>query len=1506
MRRLYLIILSALFLYNSSMSGQTGPECQMIGITESLNFNIVPNLAQIFPGDVFCLEYQVENFDFVIGFQFTLTFDATKFEYNSWFPNPGSLTGPVVANVENADEGLLVFIWTNANATGQTLPDGRGIINMCFTAIGDPCPAELCFNNSLAPQYASTEVNYQIDDATTCSDSILLLDGVDECTQIMIECEDLTIINISVCNSNTDGGAVEFSLCGGTPPYNYTLNSLAPGSVATPFTPATYNNLPQGSYTIEVIDGAGTSFTETINITSDPELDFDILTIDPLCASFELGEIKVFDFVGGTPPYVVTGIQGLTKQNLNPLDTAFYTRLGNGTYTITVEDAMGCEEPRDVTLFTPPLVIDTVIVAASCVGASDGMVTINVSGGVPFANGQYSFNNVPLDFYETSQPFIDNFNPFTGLFSIMIGDDSGCPARSLEFEIPILDTISYNISEVMDVACKGDSTGGFVLTDLGPGQFNDYVVIPFNEFGLPAPFLGGNRNDSLIYDGNMPAGTYTLDIRNFNNGCTQEATFTINEPTGFIELTPSPLSPSCDMMDGSATVVAFGGTQPFSYSWADDLTETSNTLSDVGAGLYSVTVTDVMGCDEELVIEVEPGGFIELDAVVTMGLGCDNMGTGEAAVTIVGSSTPPISVLWFDDDDDNIGSGQTQVITDTGLYYVEVTSSDCVARDTVEIIPGSGFTFDLIITDPTCPTFNNGSVLVDNFNGGTPPYECSWAPLPFIGCDYTNLSEGTYLISIVDADGCEVDSMVTLTNEIIEITFDINATSPLCPGDMTGSIEISNIMGGQGPYTCDWENPSILTCNPMNLEPGVYNFSIIDDNGCVSRDTFAEILPNNNVIDYTATATNPQCGGTLGEIEIVAGMGTNITVTWSDVTLTGNTITDLDAGSYTATIADDIGCSVDSTFNLINESDNFDLTIDAIIPECPDGIDGRISLLGCVGCTCLWEEPTLNAQGCDLVSLSPGIYRVTVSDPSGCQKDTFVDLTVPDALEITVTDIIDAECFQEASGRASVSVVNDPRAVGVYDFIWSNGNTDTDEIDATDIELPVGDNFVIGFDGTCTDTFFFSIGEPEEILLDMAALVTEMTSCNGGCDGSATLSAIGGTVTSGAYTFRWEDGTESATRNDLCVGVNRFTILDDNGCEVLDSVFIEEPDVLVIDTLIIQNAGCVIPNSGQVGVEVDGGCGGYLYNWTDNVSDSNLAQELLAGTYTVTVTDGCGCTAESTYTIEEPSSIVIIPSIPDIPDCVGQQVCIGIDSVSGGSGGNYTYQINFGNNLPIDSCELHFPGEYTLTVSDDNGAACQESVMIEILQPNNFTVDLGPDLTLNLGASDATISANITGGMGPFDYFWNPESEVECVDSLECDEVKIIASGFSNYQVLVIDDNGCEATDDINVEVKAIRNVYIPDTFSPGATAPNNKFMVLTGQGVQQLNYFRIFDRWGNLMYQVEDIPAPTTIDMGWDGRRGVGTNSEVEPGVYVYIAEVQFLDNNNTVKYSGSLTLIR
>ena len=196
------------------------------------------------------------------------------------------------------------------------------------------------------------------------------------------------------------------------------------------------------------------------------------------------------------------------------------------------------------------------------------------------------------------------------------------------------------------------------------------------------------------------------------------------------------------------------------------------------------------------------------------------------------------------------------------------------------------------------------------------------------------------------------------------------------------------------------------------------------------------------------------------------------------------------------------------------------------------------------------------------------------------------------------------------------------------------------------------------------------------------------------------------------------------------------------------------------------------------------------------------------------------------------------------------------------------------------------------------------TIEVEVESPDPFDVDLGDDLLLDLGNTLTTIETEVIGGTPVFSFQWDSEIEYTCLmDS--CEAIQIEPTNFTSIEVIVTDANGCTAKDEIAIDIKVDRNVYFPNTFSPGDTPPNNRFIPLTGRGVETLNYLRIFDRWGNLVYEIGNIPAPTNVDLGWDGTRASRPNGKVEQGVYVYAASFTFIDGVTEV-YNGHVTLIR
>ena len=163
------------FILNSSLSySQNDLPCADIGITNSLNLvtNIIP--ANIVPGQDFCVEFTAENFNSIVGFQFTMNFDPTSISFVSFEDNLGLMGDPILPNLTEADNGIMTFLWINFAATGLTLPDGSLIFTICFRANTEPDPCvPLSITNALAPLFPDTEVNFQISEDEKCKDTLI-------------------------------------------------------------------------------------------------------------------------------------------------------------------------------------------------------------------------------------------------------------------------------------------------------------------------------------------------------------------------------------------------------------------------------------------------------------------------------------------------------------------------------------------------------------------------------------------------------------------------------------------------------------------------------------------------------------------------------------------------------------------------------------------------------------------------------------------------------------------------------------------------------------------------------------------------------------------------------------------------------------------------------------------------------------------------------------------------------------------------------------------------------------------------------------------------------------------------------------------------------------------------------------------------------------------------------------------------------------------------------------
>ncbi|MFK8056758.1 MAG: gliding motility-associated C-terminal domain-containing protein [Saprospiraceae bacterium] len=310
---------------------------------------------------------------------------------------------------------------------------------------------------------------------------------------------------------------------------------------------------------------------------------------------------------------------------------------------------------------------------------------------------------------------------------------------------------------------------------------------------------------------------------------------------------------------------------------------------------------------------------------------------------------------------------------------------------------------------------------------------------------------------------------------------------------------------------------------------------------------------------------------------------------------------------------------------------------------------------------------------------------------------------------------------------------------------------------------------------------------------------------------------------------------------------------------------------------------------------------GITYSWTGGTVDDPTAAQTtttVSGTYTLSVTDDAGgCTVSEDVEIDisndRPNSVDVTATPVDCDGGPTGRIFAG--NVSGGTA---PYRFTLDGSTPTLNGEFAnlAPGTYTLLITDSDGCAYQEDITIDGVTP--VGVGAGPDLELNFGETQ-TIQLLTTGSIETINWTGGPFS---CVDSNFCSEITIMPTLSTVYAVTVIDSNGCEATDALQVIVRRERPVFVSTAFSPNGDGVNDFFFIQSPEGViANINSFQIFDRWGENVFLLNNT-QPNDLTQGWDGRY----NGEMmNPAVFVFFAEVEFADGvTETIK--GDFSLIR
>ncbi len=1082
-----------------------------------------------------------------------------------------------------------------------------------------------------------------------------------------------------------------------------------------------------------------------------------------------------------------------------------------------------------------------------------------------------------------------------------------------EVEIIPATTICLNASSC---AAEGNTNTGSITANVDGGK-PDYTI---------SIMPGGSSqtvssNSGSVSFSNLPPGSYTVTATDANGNSSTTTVTVSNTP---IVISPIRIiKPQCKGETGSIYIRIEGGagdSSTFGIHWMPGNVYGSRYYNRLQPGIYTVTVIDSLGCEASMSFDLSDELF-STSLTILDSSSCTNSLNGIAEATAKGGKFFPggtYKYYWSQNGDDANCDATPCVksindsVSGKNQWVIIQDANNC--KDTIFFdVPSHNELLiqSLKVEDSRCYGDSTGSVIItalsNNSAGNIFTFNLIKLPGEVISggvvinnrYEKYNLSTGKYSITVSDTNGCTFID-----------TFSIGAPPPMaltligadsitsCAGGFDGYLEVAGAGGNGRPYHYIWSTGKDIP-RIDSLAPGTYSVTITDDKGCSISKSFRIKGPNPPEITDFDVKHIGCTGFTDGEatVQYREGSGAVSTFKWSNGASTPS-ISNVKAGTYSVTITDDNGCSaVDSV--QINEPEKA-LTLDSFRlehPTCPGESNGLIALTISGGTPDYSFQWSNGATTQLLIGVPAGSYTVTITDNGAC-PDVIKTLTLidPPHNQLTLLDSVIVSCNdgKTCNGKmlALASGGKDP-SLG-YNFEWSSGELSYGVTKDSATGLCQGDQWVIINNDNCSDTFHFVVGAPEKLSYTPQTNLTP-PSCYGSRDGHINLDVRGGVP---PYRVLWQDlPVTGFDRPNLPAGTYKFFVRDANNCIYEDSLLLSQPDTFIVfqDAILTKSVRCNGDSDGRIILYTQGGNPGKRsYSWSPNVSNDSIAENLKAGSYFITAKDPKGCDDTITVILENPPRINYELGAISAPLCDGDKTPITILQASGGNGPKFTYAINKGATHDINEATDVFPGTYEITIYDSKG--CSRDTTITIDAPRKLEVIFDPsELELELG--DSAIVC-ITSEVQPGDKIvWEPAAST--TNNGKC----IIVSDINNtvYKATIIDKNGCEAENTFTVIVINKGRIYIPNVMTSGESSINSVFRVYPGKGIKSIDYMRIYDRWGELIYSKEDLNPD--ID-GWNGGYK-NSSKKMLPGVYVYLIKVTFLNGEKQL-FRGDVTLIR
>ncbi len=918
-----------------------------------------------------------------------------------------------------------------------------------------------------------------------------------------------------VCNSICDGDATG-SVTGGIGTYTYLWNDT--GAQTTLMA----TGLCAGTYALLVTDSNGCTDVAVAVIAEPSALIVGITGSNDVTCNAGCDGDATGSASSGTSPLTYLWDDPGAETNLS------VSNLCAGTFKFLVTDGNACMDSAMVVITEPSTVVASISGSsnATCNGECDGTATASASGGVgPYG---YSWNDL------LSQTTLTADSLCAGSYNVVATDTSGC-ADTANVVITEPTVITLTMAST-DASCSVANGSASVSASGGTGTYSYLWNDP-----------GAQTTDTATA---LNAGGYNVTVTDAS-GCSEVGVVSVNNVgAGTVSIT-SISNVTCNgANDGSAVVLASGGTLPYTYSWDDPGTQTTDTAVGLAGGTYVATVTDGAGCiASDIAVVLEPAALSL--STTSNDVTCSGLCDGDATVTVTGGTAPYV-YIW----NDTLSQTDSMAVTlCVGTYTVTVTDTNgCQDVATVTIFDLVALTATVSSTGPTCIGFCDGAATA-LAAGGTSPYTYLWTDsigdTLALGGSIGGMCAGNYGLTITDGNGCVSSTVIGVVDPIgMTLSF---ASAPSTCGASDGAASVS-ITNGTAPYSYLWDDSGAQSTDTASvLAAGTYNVTVTDSSGCTVNGSVT--VGDLSAPSVSITSTDVTCNGeaTGSANTTIVGGSTPYTYSWDDATAqTTPNATGLTAGTYLVSVTDSNGCTNTASVTIAEPAAIVIDSETSTNPSCNGAGDDVITIVASGGTgplTYSIDGGTTFAGSGTFTGQGGGTYNVVVMDSAGCvDSGSVLTITDPPAIVIDSVIVMNISC----NGLTDASVViYASGGTGALEYSIDGGTSYTNTsgsftgLGAITVISAVRDSTMCEVVGNT-----YTITEPAVLSVSTSAT---METGVGNADGTATAVASGGTS---PYTYSWNSSPMQTTAiaTGLTTGDYVVETTDANGCMSTDTV----------------------------------------------------------------------------------------------------------------------------------------------------------------------------------------------------------------------------------------------------------------------------------------------------------------------------------------------------------------